>query len=78
MSKEEKSFTATEVGTLIESFRNDLSAVASEVGGLMEWRGTVDSRLENIESRLIACEDGLRIAIPAADSSRFERSRRLR
>ena len=61
---DDKHDTSTEVGTLVESFRNDISVIAEEVRGLSDWRGEVTIRLDNIENRLVLCEDAIRISIP--------------
>ena len=58
-------YTATEVGTLIESFQSKLGMIAEEVQGFSKWRLKTDSRLERIETRLTCVEDVIRIAIPA-------------
>lgn len=57
--KEGKSFSATEVGTLVESFQTNLSVVAEEVRGFSDWRERVESKLTGIEERLILVEDRL-------------------
>ena len=77
MSEENRLFTATEVGTLVESFRKDLSVVADGVSMLLSWKETVDGKLgklDRIEERLICIEDVLRITIPSHGSriSRLE------
>ena len=74
---EDHSFTATEVGTLVESFRRELSVVSEGVSMLLSWKETVDGKLgklDRIEQRLISIEDVIRIAIPNHESriSRLE------
>lgn len=71
MPKENGSFTATEVGTLIESFRKELSVVSEGVCSLLSWKETVDEKLgtlDRIEQRIICIEDVIRIVIPSHES----------
>ena len=64
MRKEDRPFSGTEIGALIESFRHDLSLVAEEVRGLGEWRGRVEEGLTGIENRLVLVEDAVRVGMP--------------
>jgi BMFP domain-containing protein YqiC len=61
----EKTFTSTEVGTLIESLRADFRAVAEVVAPIPERLSAVENRLEKVEIRLTSVEDVVRIAIPS-------------
>lgn len=61
---EEKFYTPTEVGTLIESFRHDVSIIAEEVRGLSSRVGKIEVRLTCIEDRLTHVEDALRVGFP--------------
>lgn len=60
----EKVYTATEVGTLLESIRSELRVLADGLKSLLEWKEQVDARLARIEERLILVEDTVRVAIP--------------
>ena len=67
MSEENRSFTATEVGTLVDSFRKDLSVVAEGVSMLLSWKEKVDVRLDRVDSRLDSIEgrlDAIFLVIP--------------
>lgn len=61
---DDKHYTSTEVGALVESFRNDISVIAEGVQELTERMDHVEIRLEHIENRLIVCEDAIRISMP--------------
>ena len=61
--EEDRPFSSTEVGALIESFRNDVSAIGEEVSGFGIWRVKIDSRLESIETRLTSVEDAIRVGV---------------
>ncbi len=65
MPNVEKTFTATEVGTLVESFRNDLSVVAEKVGELSGKVENLDERLARVESDVTVVKDAVKVAIPA-------------
>ena len=64
MPHEEKYYTPTEVGTLIESFRDDLSLIAERVGTLSDDVAILKEDVKDIKVRLITVEDTIRIAIP--------------
>jgi hypothetical protein len=62
---EDRTFTATEVGTLIESFDRKLTMVAEGVSGLTVRMDRVEIRLSAVEARLTSVEDAVRVAIPS-------------
>ena len=61
---EDKFFTATEVGTLIEGFQGQLSVVAEGVVSLQNDMVEVKDRLTKLEVRVGSIEDVIRINIP--------------
>ena len=63
MSENEKHFTATEVGTLIESFRSDLSIVSERVGTLCEDMDEVKHRLSSLEVDVRSIKDVMQISV---------------
>ena len=63
MSKE-KSFSATEVGTLIEGFRNDMTLVSERAGTLCEDRVEVKYRLTSLEGKVQSLGDVVRLSLP--------------
>lgn len=66
---EDRPFTATEVGTMLESLRHDLALVSENLGGRLDRvesrLGKVEGKLDKVEMRLIAVEDCIRIAVPS-------------
>lgn len=62
---ENNGFSNNEVAALIESFRHEISAVAEGVTALRVDMDDVKERLSNVEVRLVAVEDGVRIGFPA-------------
>ena len=63
MSQNDKQFSATEVGALIERFDFKLSIVAERVGTLCEDMVEVKERLTGVETRLTGIEDAVRVNI---------------
>ena len=62
--KERGSYSVTEVGTLIESLRNDISTIAE---GQVALRADVDilkTDVREIKDRLILVEDTIRVSLP--------------
>ena len=57
--KEDRAFSTTEVGTLLESLRSEFKVFGEGLTSLLEWKDRVDSRLDRIEGRLTAVEDRL-------------------
>ena len=62
--KQDRPFTATEVGTLIESFEGKLSAVAERVGSLCEDVHVLKTDVREIKDRLVTVEDTIRVSLP--------------
>lgn len=63
--REDKFYSPTEVGTLIESFRNDISIIAERTGTLCTDVTFLKSEVKEIKNRLITVEDVIRITIPS-------------
>ncbi|MBI3317014.1 MAG: hypothetical protein HYZ85_03290 [Candidatus Omnitrophica bacterium] len=64
MSHDEKYYTSTEVGTILESLRSDISIIAESV---ITLRGDVDilkTDVKDIKVRLTTVEDTIRISLP--------------
>ena len=64
LRKEDERFSKTEVGSLIEAFRSDVSVIAEKVDDLSSRMGRVEERLEGVETKLLGVEDAVRIALP--------------
>ena len=62
--RKEGSFSVTEVGTLIESFRSELSVIGERVGGLCEDAEMLKTDVREIKDRLVVVEDTIRVSIP--------------
>ncbi len=63
--KNDKTFSNTEVGVLVESLRADFRTVAEVVAPIPERLTAVEERLSSVEDRLTGVEDAVRIAIPS-------------
>ena len=72
--KEDRPFTGTEVGVLIESFRNDISIIAEDVSAIRIDVHILKTDVKDIKRRMITVEDVIRIAIPSINTrlSRLE------
>ena len=66
--KEDRPFSGTEVGALIESFRGDISVIAEDVRTLRVDVGILKEDVRDIKIRLTGVEDVLRISIPQTNS----------
>ena len=64
MSKEDRYFSSTEVGTLIESLRSEISVIAEEVKGASSWRIRTDQRLDSLETDMHSIKDVIRLTLP--------------
>ena len=62
--KDDRPFTGTEVGALIESFRGDISVIGERVGTLCEDTAILKQDVSEIKTRLVTVEDVIRISIP--------------
>ena len=60
----DKSFSATEVGTLVEGFRTDLSLVSERVGTLCEDMSEVKDRISSLEGEVRGLKDAVRLSLP--------------
>lgn len=63
MSKKDQSFSATEVGTLVESFRTELQVVSERVGTLCEDMVEVKTRLSHLEVDMTSVKDAIRVSM---------------
>ncbi len=63
--KEDRPFTGTEVGALIESFRSELRVIAEHLDTVCEDVGILKVDVRDIKNRLIVVEDTIRIALPS-------------
>jgi len=66
--KNGKIFSATEVGTLVESLRGDIRAVAEGVTYLHSDMDDVKTRLSSLEVEARSVKDVLRIAVPSINT----------
>ena len=62
--KEDRPFTGTEVGSLIESFRDDISVVAEGVSAIRIDVNILKNDMQDLKRRMITVEDAVRIAFP--------------
>lgn len=72
---EKDTFTAREVGALIESLRSEFRVIGEAVVSLLplkEQMGKVEASLTRVEDRLTSVEDVIRIAFPIINN-RFSR-----
>ena len=60
-----KSFTSTEVGTMLESLRSEFHTVSEVIIPMREDIAEIKDRLTAVETRLIRVEDIVRIAVPS-------------
>ena len=75
MEQPKDTFTAREVGVLIESLRSEFRIVSEGLKLLMpllDRMDNVEQRLARVEERLTSVEDVVRIAFPTINK-RFER-----
>ncbi len=70
--KNDKAFSSTEVGVLIEDLKSNFNIVAEETRGLSDRMGAVENRLVGVEEsltgverRLTHVEDAVRLAVPS-------------
>jgi len=63
--KNDKAFSNTEVGVLVESLRADFRAVTEVVAPIPERLTAVEERLSSVENRLMRVEDVVRVAVPS-------------
>ncbi len=61
---EKKSFSATEVGVLIEEFKSGLALIAERVGTVCDDMGEVKERLSNLETETRGLKDAVRLFGP--------------
>lgn len=62
--KEDRPFSGTEVGALIESFRGEMSVMAERLGSVCEDVAVLKTDLREIKDRLVVVEDTIRISLP--------------
>ena len=65
-------FTNTEVGALIESFRNDISGIAKDLGSVKNDVGDLKTDVRELKTDMKLVKDVLRIEIPKINH-RFDR-----
>ena len=61
-------FTATEVGTMLESIETKLTLLTEVVAPLPGRLSAVENRLERLETRVGSLEDVIRVAVPTINS----------
>lgn len=64
LRKEDRPFSGTEVGALIESFRGEISAMAERLGAVCEDVAVLKMDVREIKDRLVVVEDTIRISLP--------------
>ena len=62
--EEDKVFSGTQVGALIESFRSEMSVMGERLGSLCEDMVIVKEDVKQLKTDMIYVKDVLRIAIP--------------
>lgn len=62
--REKKVYTATEVGTLIESFRNDIAIIAEDITTIKRDVAVLKEDMRDVKQRLKVVEDVSRVALP--------------
>ena len=68
MRKEDKPFSGTEVGALIESLRNDIALVAEGQGAMREDIAVLKSDVKELKADMRVVKDILRVEIPKNNS----------
>jgi len=63
--KSSKTFSVTEVGTLVESLQTDIRSVAEGVTSLHNNMDDVKTRLSAVEGEVRSMKDVLRVSIPS-------------
>lgn len=63
-NKPNKTFTVTEVGTLVESFRNDISVIAEDLRSVKEDVNILKSDVHELKLDMKVVKDVIRIEIP--------------
>ncbi|OGX10955.1 MAG: hypothetical protein A2351_04240 [Omnitrophica bacterium RIFOXYB12_FULL_50_7] len=64
-SKVDKTFSVTEVGTLVESLQTDIRSVSEGVISLHSDMDDVKTRLSSVEVELRSLKDVVRVAVPS-------------
>ena len=67
MRKEDKPFSGTEVGTLIESFRSDIAVIAEGQQSLREDVGILTADVKELKSGMVLIKDVFHIFIPQTE-----------
>ena len=62
--KDDRSFSATEVGTLVERFSSELTLVSERVGTLCEDMIDVKAKLSSLETETRSVKDAVRLTLP--------------
>ena len=70
--KEDRPFSGTEVGALIESLHTDISVIAEDVGALRQDVSVLKEDVHEIKVHLTTVEDIIRVAFPRINA-RFDR-----
>lgn len=65
MSPEDKGFTNSQVGALIESFKNDIKAIAEDLSSVREDITVLKTDMTHVKEDLTQVKDAVRLAIPA-------------
>jgi DNA anti-recombination protein RmuC len=66
--KEDRPFSGTEVGALIESLRTDISVIAEDVGAIRQDVSVLKEDVQEIKVGLTTVEDVIRVAFPTTNS----------
>jgi len=62
--KNETGFTNSEVGTLVESLRNDISVIAEDIVSVKNDVSVLKDDMAEVKTRLVTIEDGFRVSMP--------------
>ena len=71
--KNDKTYSTTEVGTLVESFRDEIHVITERLSPLINDVSELKSDMKEVKSKLTTVEDAVKVAFPAV----FKRLDRL-
>ena len=63
--KNDQTYSATEVGTLVESLRNDISVIAEDLTSVKNDVSGLKTDMIQVKADLVTIKDTIRIAIPS-------------
>ena len=63
--KSDEHFTATEVGTLVESFRNDIAVIPEDLTSVKTDVGILKTDVHELKTDMKIVRDVIRVAVPS-------------